>query len=83
MTLAEALDIVGTWDEQPPAFLSLARIEATLAAWLGVKRRAAARRPEDLAAWRSRLGSGDVHAGLGGAAVLDFAALKERFRHVG
>jgi hypothetical protein len=52
MTLAEAEDILGSWDELPPPALSLARIEAMLAAWLGVRRRGpqAARMPGDPAA---------------------------------
>ena len=37
MTLGEAEDLLGAWHEEPPAFLSLARIEAMLAAFLGVK----------------------------------------------
>ena len=75
MTLGEAEDLLGAWDEEPPAFLSLARIEAMLAAFLGVKKRrqSAAAGPQAIPG----LGTGgDVHAGLGGAAILDFAALK-------
>jgi hypothetical protein len=60
-----------------------------LAAWLGVRRPRpqAARTPGDPAAMLRELGpgagiglGGDVHAGLGGAAVLDFAALKKVLR---
>jgi hypothetical protein len=91
MTLGEAEDLLGAWDEEPPAFLSLARIEAMLAALLGVKRKAPPASPTDqvrglkahgaglqvLDFLKARLGTGgDVHAGLGGAAILDFAALK-------
>jgi hypothetical protein len=78
MTLAEAQDILGSWGDLPPPALSLARIEAMLAAFFGVKRRGAA--ADDRAAWRARLGTGDVHAGLGGAAILDFATLKKVLR---
>jgi hypothetical protein len=85
MTLAEAGELLDSWDEQPPAFMSLARIAALLEAALGVKRpRARPGMPpaaEDMAQLRAALGTGDVHAGLGQAAILDFAALKERLRH--
>ncbi len=91
MTLGEAEDLLGAWHEEPPAFLSLARIEAMLAAFLGVKRRQSAGQDPPpasagaglYAAGRTAmpgipgLGTGgDVHAGLGRAAILDFAALK-------
>jgi hypothetical protein len=79
MTLAEAQDLLGAWNEEPPAFLSLARIEAMLGAFLGVKGRGkGAAQPDELAAWRARLGQGDVHRGFAGAAILDFAELKRR-----
>ncbi len=90
MTLAEAEEILGSWVEEPPAFLSLARIEAMLATFLGAKRRGprAAVRAADPVSLLQQLGpgsriglGGDVHAGLPGAAVLDFDALKARHRH--
>jgi hypothetical protein len=76
MTLDEAEEILGTWDEQPPAFLSLARIEAMLAAFLGIKKRPQQVLEIDPVAM---LGCGDIHAGLG-AAILDFEELKRRHR---
>ena len=93
MTLAEAREIVEGWDAAPPAFLSLARIEAMLAAAFGVKRRPPATAPTlagdpgDLAALRAAIPGldpgttgRDVHAGLGGVAILDFNQLKARMR---
>ncbi len=86
MTMIEAQDILDMWDEQPPAFLSLARIEAMLEAFLGVKRRPDSIAPPPFAAAGALPavpglgGGGDVHAGLGTAAILDFEAL--RARHV-
>jgi hypothetical protein len=52
-----------------------------LASFLGVKKRGppAVAAPDEVAAWRARLGErADLHAGLGSAAILDFNALKER-----
>jgi hypothetical protein len=80
MTLAEAQEILGDWDELPPPALSLARIQAMLASFLGIKkRRPGAPLPEMHP--MAVLGTGDVHAGLGGPAILDFAALKARSAH--
>ena len=77
MTLGEAQDLLGAWHEEPPAFLSLARIEAMLAAFLGAKRRTSA--PANVDFLKARIGTGgNVHAGFGGAAILDFNALKAR-----
>ena len=91
MTLAEAQEILGDWDELPPPALSLARIAAMLESFLGIKKRrqGAALSPAfepapaqaggaGLMHPMAVLGTGDVHAGLGGAAILDFAALKAK-----
>jgi hypothetical protein len=92
MTLDEAEEILAFWDEQPPACLSLARIEAMLAAYLGVNPRIKSggrvprarsagpglRRDDPPYAVPGIGLGGDVHAGLGGAAILDLASLKAR-----
>jgi hypothetical protein len=74
MTLAEAQEILGDWDELPPPALSLARIAAMLESFFGIKKRRHPDAPHPMTV----LGTGDVHAGLGGAAILDFAALKAK-----
>ena len=86
MTLSEAQELLGDWDELPPPALSLARIAAMLESFLGIKRRPEGRRPGEGRepvdpAHIPGLARGDVHAGLGGAAILDFAALKARAAH--
>jgi hypothetical protein len=56
--------------EHPP-------VHILVAGFVGFKPR---RRParDDVAEWRHRLGSGDVHAGMQAPVMLDFAALKAR-----
>jgi hypothetical protein len=80
MTLAEATEIVASWEDRPAAFISLLKIEAMVGALLGVRRhdRKSATQPTELAAWQQRLGAGDVHAGMPESVVLDFATLKAR-----
>jgi hypothetical protein len=81
MTMAQAEDIFSYWEEQPPAFLVLARIDAMIAAWFGIKqpnRQMAAPMPS--ASELMPLGMApvaDIHAGLGDV-VLDFDELKRK-----
>jgi len=80
--MAEAEDILGYWDETPPGFLSLGRIEAMLAAWLGVKRtKGLPATPMDAMRELGQVPGisvgRDVHEGLG-AVVLDFDELRKK-----
>lgn len=88
MSMAAATDLLAFWEDSPPVFISAARIEAMVAAWLGVKRPG---RAQGSRSAPPPLQGGDIravlqHPGMAQGKpvplpegnVFDFAALKAR-----